>query len=185
MKRRLLNLVARLSLALLLLVAAAWVWSLWYAHAYYWSEYRLLNGEVRHFSLNLSSGAGALGFEVYDWAPEADRLPPPETLLRVQREQGRGRFYHTKDPTNVGGEFYGPLADYGFGFRRVAVKGGYLLAASVPHWALLPPLAVLPAAAGVAERRRRRRRAGGLCARCGYDLRATPGTCPECGSGRQ
>jgi hypothetical protein len=50
-----------------------------------------------------------------------------------------------------------------------------------PHWALLPPLMVLPIYGVWLRSRVRRRAAAGLCPLCGYDLRATPDRCPECG----
>ena len=58
-------------------------------------------------------------------------------------------------------------------------------ATTVPYWVVAAVFAVLPAVAALRSLqayRRRRRAAGGLCARCGYDLRASADRCPECGS---
>lgn len=54
----------------------------------------------------------------------------------------------------------------------------------VRYWAVMA-FALVPTAvrAGqvVGARRKRRRGSSGECVECGYDLRATPGRCPECG----
>jgi len=72
------------------------------------------------------------------------------------------------------------------GFERVAPA--YCLiwkpAWRVPFWPLLVAFAVLPFTWVVSTIRQCRRKellAAGRCAQCGYDLRATPHRCPECG----
>jgi hypothetical protein len=55
----------------------------------------------------------------------------------------------------------------------------------VPLWFLLCLTAAPPAVAAARHLRRRRiaaRARSGLCPSCGYDLRASPDRCPECGS---
>jgi hypothetical protein len=54
--------------------------------------------------------------------------------------------------------------------------------AIMPHWFLALLFAILPALHLRALIRSRRLRRIGHCPRCGYDLRATPQRCPECGT---
>jgi 4-amino-4-deoxy-L-arabinose transferase-like glycosyltransferase len=53
---------------------------------------------------------------------------------------------------------------------------------SLPMWMVAAPAAVLPLIRLRRGWRARRRRVEGLCLVCGYDLRATPDRCPECGT---
>jgi hypothetical protein len=53
---------------------------------------------------------------------------------------------------------------------------------SVPFWFLLLLTCALPAAWLFRRVRHRPRGNGLVCPTCGYDLRATPGRCPECGT---
>jgi hypothetical protein len=59
---------------------------------------------------------------------------------------------------------------------------GYWYGLELPYWLVCAVAAVLPFRGFVRWRRRRRRSARGGCPTCGYDLRATPGRCPECGT---
>ena len=79
---------------------------------------------------------------------------------------------------------YGPVAGFGM-FDKPAAGPTSMGAATrevfFPYWSLVGLTAAGPAA-WYARRRRLRSRSLGLCPACGYDLRATPERCPECGA---
>jgi hypothetical protein len=53
---------------------------------------------------------------------------------------------------------------------------------ALPLWFPTVLFGALPAGAAMEFVRVRRRRRAGACLACGYDLRETPGRCPECGT---
>lgn len=59
----------------------------------------------------------------------------------------------------------------------LTIRGRYIL---IHFWLLVAATAVPPAFA-MLRRHRNRPALPGLCQSCGYDLRATPDRCPECG----
>jgi hypothetical protein len=75
------------------------------------------------------------------------------------------------------------------GFMRVwvptdASDGWAQRGVAVPWWFLCAVFAITPARRFIAFVRRWQRgaRGAGFCGACGYDLRATPDRCPECGT---
>jgi hypothetical protein len=102
--------------------------------------------------------------------------------------RGKWEWSRERHPTgNVATSWFdmsSPLGRVGFGWfadddvdattARIRQR-----AVTFPLWLPAVLLALLPAVR--LYRRIRRPFAAGLCQRCGYDLRATPGRCPECG----
>jgi hypothetical protein len=114
--------------------------------------------------------AGGRPWEV--WASGSDLSVWTSTAARQPGE----RFHHST--------FWGvPGVSVAITPSRQRANQMIFLDVAVPIVALLA--SVLPTAYVERARRRRARRrsaARGQCARCGYDLRASPERCPECGT---
>jgi hypothetical protein len=104
------------------------------------------------------------------WAPDAG-APSAWRVLGASGARGTRQFF--LDP---------PPADSGFGCNFLYTNPFHeeVTVATVPYWWAALATSLMP---GLWVACRRRRRPGvGMCRSCGYDLRATPGRCPECGT---
>ena len=75
------------------------------------------------------------------------------------------------------GFYWEPAGKYGLG-------SGLSSGVGLPYWLVASPLVILPAVKMLLWFTRRKRASLSQCRRCGYDLRATPDRCPECGAAR-
>jgi hypothetical protein len=179
MKRRLLNLLTLLSLLLCVAAAGLWVQSFRGAGSARWREVAQNGGAlVRRYAEARWDGSRLhlhCGHETW--------RDPGEAAVVASAPGARGLALRPSSYTRFAADRPAWEA-LGFGFGGSSVGGpayahrGWRI--TVPFWAIVFATCALPAA--WLRRKWRRRGASGLCARCGYDLRATPGRCPECGA---
>jgi hypothetical protein len=167
-KRRLFTILSALSLLLFVAVVVLWVRSYWY---YEGGPVVLVATSFR-----LESGSGTL---VTCWRVDDNPRSVPN-----------GRWKVVPMSKMPGGKFGLPPQSSGaLGFRYWAydlpiegwakpMEGRQLF---VPYWAAVLLFALLPMVWLTLTLRNRRRQELRRCPACGYDLRATPGRCPECG----
>jgi hypothetical protein len=160
MKRRLVNLLAALSL---LLCAAAVVM---------WAPSRILNRATRFWL------GGEHLLMVVDLYPRDVIVcfVRGSALRECEMYFCRRTSVPTLDPWNRNWLGFGTDAYLDQGFR------GWERWIAIPYWSILCTTAALPLAHLAAYVKRRRSHQTGFCVQCGYDLRATPERCPECGT---
>lgn len=104
-----------------------------------------------------------------------------------RRRPGAGRLQLIQSVDLSGGGDLENAAGFGAVTGRLSAAGferhpPVFRAVAVPHWFLALLTAAAPAAWLRVEWTRERRWRKNLCPSCGYDLRASPGRCPECGA---
>jgi hypothetical protein len=180
-KRRLFDFAAAASLMLCVATLASWV------RSYYRYD------AVGYESVN-ATGRAKTGVELLSWDGFVLYVHEAQQANQSRDARGRTDFHVSSGPV----EEFGPVLLtspqghhwHGFGYvydphgrlnidpRQSTLRRFHVMS---PHWALALVFAVLPVHFAFLQRRRRLRCSSNQCVHCGYDLRATPECCPECG----
>lgn len=128
-----------------------------------------------------TSGGNQGGFPVWlaGWGPE-----DPSRGLFVGREWIPPEQHVDHIPSRDPWTWFDVYAHRGgaSGLFEPAAATGVVVHADIPYWCLVFGTATLPGIALARWWRGSRRVRAGLCRRCGYDVRASPARCPECGA---
>ena len=185
--RRMIALLAGVSLSLCLATAALWVRTYFVSDTWLYSD--LSPSPSRQVGYAIATYRGECGFECYfsyDNRSLRHFASVPDNFLPDPKEPGLLGFYADGWPGQKSGglgpewweDSQGNVHATPPAFKIVSSRNRNLF---VPLWFLTLTFAIAPAIAFWRWRRGRRIGAG-FCEKCGYDLRATHERCPECGT---
>jgi hypothetical protein len=162
------NSATLLSLLMLAAVVVLWVRSDLYVDGWYWD-----GGHGAYDLRAVRSGHGEIQYAHERTGYPSMLVPFRHGFASLARTRGAfGRWI----PNLAKASGWGPV--------HVARVSTYWFSVTVEDWVLAVLFGVLPAlwAAGLSRKLYRRSRlSASQCPSCGYDLRATPDRCPECG----
>ena len=190
MRRALFATLAGLSLLMCVASAALWVRS--YSGSDYVSRMRLIRSDPRavvshSHEATWTRGDLRLTREEHTYYPHGAPVPTDlagdTPALWNYGRLGRGHVGWDKLPVE---SFANRLGFHTFtGGMSASFMDEHHHGIAVPAWLPVAAFSILPLIFVMGVVRRRRRRGAGRCAGCGYDLRASPDRCPECGAVNQ
>jgi hypothetical protein len=182
--RIILNGLTVLSLLLCVATVGLWVRSYWIADAWVWSVgYK--DSDLNFWAWSACSNRGGLSlstcFHTHGHGVFSGRGSgiPPGRRLRWLRLPSSDSAYYLGYPYDTVGRRFGIVSNHSEdGWGYVDLLKGF----AMPWPAITVLCAIPPSVRGLLWLIRCPRVRPGHCRTCGYDLRATPDRCPECGA---
>lgn len=181
--RLVLIVLAVLSLGMTVLLAVLWVRSYRISDEFSCSRWTVKDNRNVYHEYTILSDEGCFycslrysEVTVRDSNSELGRVKIPSRMSASWRKRGRAGSSEDKCAANFFRIRWGHHTTY---ITNEEVVSNY---AALPTWLPLTMGLLFPIIWGARLRAKIRRSGKGRCLRCGYDLCATPGRCPECGT---
>ena len=181
LRRRLFNGLAAMLLLLFVATVAMWLRSFWAVDLFRFEGNHVVGKQEKMTDADFSSSRSGFAFQFMKGLGNANPTAEMSWLRHLSYPPAQIRWMNERTFLRRHGFFFycGP-SDNGY-VNSVLASWSWGFSFNLPYWLLLFVLPIYPAWR-IYRGSHRRKPDGKTCHVCGYDLRATPHRCPECGT---